>query len=222
MKKRVIFEIVFVAAVFLLGYGRFLPVPFAPDILHEFFNRNGWVFTYLNVVLLGGFLLVAVIRSCIRGLDAREIVLALSALMVYIGLWFLIPTFRYLDHRITMAINENKTPENFSNPILGFQMGISTGCDMRTYFRHDPDSPNTVIITSRSPDGTLIFGIPCQDLKYVSYTANEIGLTETWDHLTYLPAPLNLLRRESGFEDSSHSYDANWTYTRSSAALKLF
>lgn len=121
--KHIIYILVFFVG---LGYGRFLPVPYAPEFVHNFFG--GW-----DIILFLPAFLYLVINFFLHlrkneQFDTQTLI-SLIALIVFVGLFFCQSFIREIDNQIIICFNQNRNIENFSNTILGMKMKINNSCE---------------------------------------------------------------------------------------------
>ena len=217
------FQIIFYSLIFLLAFGRFFPVFYAPEFLHEFFSSWGFVLSYFSIAPLLIFLIYLVSKSFFgKKTQARQSLVCISLTAIYILLLFLTPVFIEISHKIVIAVNKERAVENFANPILGQYLTIDNACKFgATYTRH-PDDERGTIITSGVRQGTIISRKPCESINYAEFTSNEMGLTETKIKLLYFPVELAQTGLKHQSADEKKDYGNGWYYMRRSAALRLF
>lgn len=104
-------------SVFILGFGRFLPVIYAPEFLQDFFSKYG-IFLHLPAMLLlfGLFVHNFTLKTA-RWLSVFLVVL-------YVVCWFSTSLFQEANNYIIIWWNSGKKIENFSSPILGMKKNL--------------------------------------------------------------------------------------------------
>lgn len=115
MFKRVTLEQWVYPACFFLGYGRFLPVPYAPGFAHSFFLSFGVLFQLLGLLVLSIVLISNLVRK-------RRILTVALSIVIYAGGWLASPYLNDWNNHLVMWVNEGRASEDFLNPVLGMQV----------------------------------------------------------------------------------------------------
>ena len=174
--------------VFFVGYGRFLPLPYAPELLHDFFS--GWD----TILFLPAFLYLVI--NFFKRLRKNEhfdtqVLISLIVLIVFVGLFFCQSFIREIDNQIVIYVNQNRNIENFSNPVLGMKIQVNNSCDCN------------VTVNGVTPVDCVLCA------KNVAYSSEELFRE---NHLFFYPDGIPEGQKYSNFY--MKIYDDKWIYKR--------
>ena len=152
-------KLLFYCVAFIIGFLVFIPVPFAPFVVHKFVSGFGIPLAFLTVFILGIFG-AALLMSHFKRDTISKLVLTEAAcipllfLFLRLGLHEPLTEARY---RATVDLNRGKAVEEFVNPFLGLVMldcrEISKTMDV--VFIPDHLSPDTDYLEF-APDKDLV------------------------------------------------------------------
>lgn len=134
-KSRLIFYIL----LFLIGFAPFLPVPYAPAFLHEFFSGIGSILFVPIFLLLICCTFIFLIESYFTKKFKSILLEALTVPVLFLLLVFLTPTFDDWRNRATIWLNDGREVGNFVNPFLGMKLVDCRGVnrDYDAFFKHN-------------------------------------------------------------------------------------
>ncbi len=113
--------------IFLLGFGKFIPIYYAPEFLRAIFSSV--LINYLHVPIL--ILIVYLLFKAFRSKNNRKEVSAVA--VVYLLLLVSSPIIREGCNKITMRVNNDRNVPDFINPILGMTMEKKLDINMVYY-----------------------------------------------------------------------------------------
>ncbi len=118
--KRLIFYI----SAFLFGFTPFLPIPFAPELLHDFINRIGGIlFIPIFLILIAWSSIFITLKIYKKLLETKFLVEAIGVpLLFLLSIYLLFPIFTEIRYNSVIWLNDKREVENFINPFLGMKM----------------------------------------------------------------------------------------------------
>ncbi len=100
----------------IVGALRYLPIPFLPPSVHEFFFEYGFYIQIGSGLLLLLFLLIDALK---KGLQWYFLIIILPVLLLLFPLFFI-----DLNNRLVVRINKGRSPQEFRNVILGSTLEV--------------------------------------------------------------------------------------------------
>lgn len=116
------------ALIFLLGFGKFIPLYYCPSFLQSFFS-NWALFLHIPAIIV--LLLVSIIL--IKNKGNKIEIIAVGCL--YMVLWLLSPQLQELNNKIVIKVNEGKSQSDFFSPVLGMKIIKSNLENNQTLFK---------------------------------------------------------------------------------------
>jgi hypothetical protein len=107
---------------FILAFGRFLPLPFAPQSFHQFFSTWGAILFIPFFALLLFFVFFVFIWNIALRFKPKFILLeSFSILLLFFCFILLTPTFINWSNIFTVWLNQNNSADELYTPILGLR-----------------------------------------------------------------------------------------------------
>ena len=116
-------RLIFYIFLLLVAFAPFLPVPYAPPFLHDFFSGIGSIIFIPVFMLLICWMVVFLVWSYFVGLKIKGILLEfIIVLVVFMSSTLLFSPLDDWRNRTTIWLNDGREVGNFVNPFLGMKM----------------------------------------------------------------------------------------------------
>lgn len=116
--------------IFLIGFGKFIPVFYAPDFLRDFYSS---VLSDLLHIPLLGLIFYLLYKAFKFKINKKEVT---GVAVFYILLLIFTPIIREGCNKLTISVNKDRSVANFINPILGMTMDKKLSIDM-VYYKYN-------------------------------------------------------------------------------------